>query len=131
VLAGTIGGLATLAGCAGFLIRGVRSRERRKSADTRRIDPLFTATLFAGTLTGLLTLALRSTSLLGPVLIAHVAVLGGLFVTLPYSKFVHWVCRYTALVRSHAEAPEPSPEPHEAPLPDLVELLVRAEKFEA
>jgi citrate/tricarballylate utilization protein len=131
VLAGTIGGIATLAGCVGFLILGVRSRERRKSADTRRIDRLFTATLLAGTLTGLLTLALRTTSLLGPILIVHVAVLGGLFVTLPYSKFVHWVYRYTALVRSHAEVPVASPEPHEAAMPDLVELLVRAEKFEA
>jgi citrate/tricarballylate utilization protein len=132
VLAGTIGGIATVAGCIGFLWLGVVSREPRKSTDTRRIDRIFTATLFAGTLTGLLTLVLRSTSLLGPMLIIHLAVLGGLFVTLPYSKFVHWVYRYTALVRSHAEARvKTPPQTRETAVPDLVELLVSAEKFEA
>lgn len=132
VLSGIIGGVSVLAGCVGFIVLGARTREQRKSADTRRIDRLFTVMLFVATLTGLLTLVLRSTSLLGPALLVHLAVLGGFFVTLPYSKFVHWIYRYTALVRSHAESHHDEvPPPVDVELPDLVELLVNAERFEA
>jgi hypothetical protein len=62
--------------------------------------------LLASVLTGLLTLGLRSTPLMGPALILHLGVLSGLYLTFPYSKFVHWVYRYVALVRSHVELPD-------------------------
>lgn len=104
VVLGTVGGLATLAGCVGFLVLGAQSRDARKSHEARQLDRIFTTTLMASTVTGLLTLGLRSTELMGPMLILHLGVLGGLYLTFPYGKFVHWVYRYVALVRSHVES---------------------------
>ncbi|HVU76874.1 MAG TPA: tricarballylate utilization 4Fe-4S protein TcuB [Gaiellaceae bacterium] len=117
VVLGTLGGIATLAGCVGFLVIGIRSRGAGKIDDARRLDRSFTVTLLFATLTGLLTLVLRSTSLMGAILIVHLAALGGLYLTFPYSKFVHWVYRYVALVRSHVEAEAPSARPHSLDVP--------------
>lgn len=103
VLLGALGGLSTLAGCSGFVILGVRSRDTRKIEEARRLDRTFTMVLGAAVVTGLLTLALRTTAAMGPMLILHLGVLGGLYLTFPYSKFVHWVYRYIALVRSQVE----------------------------
>jgi len=103
VLLGTGGGIATTVGCLGFVVIGARSRGSGKSAESHRLDRLFATTLLAATTTGLLLLAVRSTRLMGPALIVHLGVLGGLFLTFPYSKFVHAVYRYLALVRSHVE----------------------------
>jgi citrate/tricarballylate utilization protein len=115
VLLGTIGGLATIIGVGGFVVIGFR-RSRRSvtgTSTTRRFDRVFSVTLLAATVTGLLVLALRSTSAMGIVLIAHLGTLGGLLVTLPYSKFVHGFYRYVALARFHAESiPATKPTPH-------------------
>lgn len=116
VALGTLGGISALCGCLAFLIVGLRQRDRRKSAQSARLDRAFTALLSAATLTGLLTLATRTTPLMGVMLLLHLGTLGALFVVLPYSKFVHWVYRYLALVRAHVELDAPqaagtSPEP--------------------
>jgi citrate/tricarballylate utilization protein len=103
VITGTSGGAATVAGCLGFLVLGLRGRDGRKTEDARRLDRTFAAMLLAATLTGLLTLGLRSTRLMGPALIVHLGVLGGLFLSFPYGKLVHGAYRYVALVRSHVE----------------------------
>lgn len=103
VLLGTGGGIATTVGCLGFVVIGARSRGSGKSSESHRLDRLFATTLLAATTTGLLLLAVRSTRLMGPALIVHLGVLGGLFLTFPYSKLVHAVYRYLALVRSHVE----------------------------
>lgn len=105
VALGVLGGIASLAGCIGFVLLGVRSRDPRKTDRVRSLDRSFTVLLAAAVGTGLLTLALRGTAAMGPVLILHLGVLGGLYVAFPYSKFVHWVYRYLALVRSSAEHP--------------------------
>lgn len=107
VLLGTLGGLSTLSGCLAFMRLGLRQRDRRKSAKSAQLDRAFTALLLAATLTGLLTLATRTTPLMGMMLLLHLGTLGALFVVLPYSKFVHWVYRYLALVRAHAELEAP------------------------
>jgi citrate/tricarballylate utilization protein len=107
VISGAAGGLAILAGCAGFLVLGTRARERRKSDQARRLDRSFTVALAAATLTGLLTLALRSTPAMGAMLILHLGVLGGLYMTFPYGKLVHAAYRYAALVRFHVESEAP------------------------
>jgi citrate/tricarballylate utilization protein len=44
-------------------------------------------------------LALRDTAAMGTLLVIHLAVVAGLFITLPYGKFAHVVYRYAALVR--------------------------------
>jgi citrate/tricarballylate utilization protein len=104
VLSGTVGGLAIVAGCLGFLVLGTRARDRRRTEGARRLDRAFTVTLLAAAVTGLLTLALRSTPAMGPMLILHLGVLGGLYVTFPYGKLVHAAYRYAALVRYQLEA---------------------------
>lgn len=112
VVLGTAGGLSTVAGCLGFLVLGTRHRDARKNAEARRLDRTFAAMLLASTVTGLLTLVLRSTAAMGPMLILHLGVLGGLYLTFPYGKFVHWAYRYVALVRAHVElAPAPAADP--------------------
>ncbi len=107
VLLGLAGGIAVLAGCCGFIVLGARAGgASKKSPESRRLDRLFTYTLMAATASGLLLLALRSTPLMGIALIVHLGVLGGLYLTFPYSKFVHWIYRYVALVRAHVEHSE-------------------------
>ena len=109
VLAGSAGGLAIVAGCAGFLILGTRARDRRRAEETRRLDRTFTVTLAAAAVTGLLTLVLRTTPAMGSMLILHLGVLGGLYVTFPYGKLVHAGYRYAALVRFHLESESSQP----------------------
>lgn len=115
VVSGAVGGLAILAGCAGFLILGVRSRELRKRDDVRRLDRSFSVMLALAALTGLLTLALRSTPAMGVMLIVHLGVLGGLYVTFPYGKLVHAAYRYAALVRSQLASERAAPSRRETP----------------
>jgi citrate/tricarballylate utilization protein len=112
VLLGTIGGIATTIGLCGFIAIGVRRGRhvRDDASGSRRFDRVFSMTLLAATVTGLLTLALRTTPAMGPALILHLGTLGGLLLTLPYSKFVHGFYRYVALVRYHVESRESSLE---------------------
>jgi len=107
VLLGTIGGIATAAGCLGFLLASTASRDPVRAPGSRRLDRSFTTLLLAAVLTGLLTLVLRSTVLMGPALILHLGVLGAFFITLPYGKFVHAIYRYLALVRAEVGADAP------------------------
>jgi citrate/tricarballylate utilization protein len=55
--------------------------------------------LFFTSLTGLMLLALRDTAAMGTLLVIHLGVVAGLFLTMPYGKFAHVVYRYAALVR--------------------------------
>ena len=42
---------------------------------------------------------MRETSVMGTLLIVHLGMVAGLFITAPYGKFAHVVYRYAALVR--------------------------------
>ena len=133
VTLGLLGGIATLAGCIGFVALGARSRDPQKSNQVRSLDRTFTVLLAGAVLTGLLTLLLRGTAAMGPALILHLGLLGGLYVAFPYSKFVHWVYRYLALARSAAErAPAATPDKPAGGQPDLERIdfppLVHAEE---
>jgi citrate/tricarballylate utilization protein len=44
-------------------------------------------------------LAFRETSAMGTLLVIHLGLVAGLFITAPYGKFAHVVYRYAALVR--------------------------------
>jgi citrate/tricarballylate utilization protein len=106
VILGLIGGTGTAAGCLAFIRIGMRHAGAAKLPEARRLDRSFTTTLLVATVTGVLTLVLRATPAMGIVLLIHLAALSVLFITLPYSKFVHWVYRYIALVHSHTERPQ-------------------------
>ena len=89
VVLGTVGGITLLAGAAGLL----------RTAN----DLTFILMLILVAFTGLLLLALRTTPMMGPLLAIHLGIVLGLFVTMPYGKFVHGFYRFAALLRDAIE----------------------------
>lgn len=67
----------------------------------------FIVLLMLTSLTGLLLLALRATPAMGPLLAVHLGVVLGLFLTLPYGKFIHAIYRFAALIRYAVERRRP------------------------
>jgi citrate/tricarballylate utilization protein len=63
------------------------------------MDIAFLVLLFVTSLTGILLLALRQTAAMGTLLVIHLGMVAGIFITAPYGKFAHVVYRYAALVR--------------------------------
>jgi citrate/tricarballylate utilization protein len=63
------------------------------------MDVGFLLLLFLTSLTGLLLMILRETAVMGILLAIHLGVVVGLFIVMPYGKFVHAIYRYTALIR--------------------------------
>lgn len=103
VLLGTVGGIGLLIGPAGLF---VLARKRDAAITDPRhtgMDTAFVVMLFLTSLTGLLLLALRDTAAMGLLLSIHLGVVLGLFLSLPYGKFVHGLYRYLALVKYAAE----------------------------
>jgi citrate/tricarballylate utilization protein len=99
----TVGGLGLIAGPVGLFAL----RRRRDPALTdpaqQGLDESFLALLFLTSLTGLALLVLRQQSVMGVLLIVHLAVVLALFLTLPYGKFVHGFYRAVALVKYRSE----------------------------
>ena len=76
------------------------------------MEMAFTLMLLLVSATGLLLLALRSTPAMGTTLALHMGFVFGLFVTMPYSKFVHGIYRFGALLQYAGERralSEPTP----------------------
>jgi citrate/tricarballylate utilization protein len=111
VLLGIAGGTGLIAGCAGLL--ALRRADRQlTSAESAREDPALARrgyALLGGLLllavSGLLALALRDTAAFGPVLVVHLAAVAACFAIAPYTKFMHVVYRFLALVHDRAEIP--------------------------
>jgi citrate/tricarballylate utilization protein len=102
VVLGTLGGLGLLAGPAGLL--WLKRKSEPAIADPgSAAGTAFTLLLMLTSLTGLLLLALRATPAMGVLLVVHLGVVLGLFLTLPYGKFVHAVYRFAALIRFRLE----------------------------
>jgi citrate/tricarballylate utilization protein len=97
VTLGTIGGAGLLIGSLGLW--GLRRRRDRALIDETQdgLDESFLALLFLSTLTGLALLVLRREPMMPWLLIVHLGTVLALFVTLPYSKFVHGLYRAAAL----------------------------------
>jgi citrate/tricarballylate utilization protein len=105
VLLGTAGGLALLAGTGGLFYLKRRMDRNPAAPETIGMDVVFIVVLFLTSLTGLLLLGLRATPFMGSLLALHLGFVLGLFITMPYSKFVHGIYRYAALVRNAIEQP--------------------------
>jgi citrate/tricarballylate utilization protein len=99
VVLGTLGGIGLVIGPIGLL----RAKFKRDGAmqDKARFggDAAFIGMLFLTGITGLLLLVLRATPAMGVLLAVHLGVVFALFVTMPYSKMVHGLYRFGALVR--------------------------------
>jgi len=98
-LLGTLGGLGLVAGPAGLLV--LKRRTEGVPVGTlaaRRLDEGLLVLLFLTALTGLLLTALRGSDLLGVFLLVHLGTVMGLFLAMPYGKFIHGFYRVIALV---------------------------------
>jgi len=103
VVMGTLGGVALVVGTGGLLY--LKAQMDRVPAPARAfgMDVGFTVLLFMTSLTGLLLLVLRATPAMGTLLAVHLGMVVGLFITMPYGKFIHAVYRCAALVRNAIE----------------------------
>ena len=99
VVLGTVGGVGLLVGTAGLLFLKWRSDRTPAANNMLSMDVAFLVLLFFTSLTGMLLLALRESAAMGTLLLIHLGVVAGLFITVPYGKFAHVVYRYAALVR--------------------------------
>jgi citrate/tricarballylate utilization protein len=115
VLLGIAGGAGLVVGCAGLLLLRHQAAATAEAADTGHADPAredpalarrgyaLLAGLLALAVTGLLTLVLRGTAAFAPVLVVHLATVVACLAIAPYTKFMHAVYRFLALVHDNAE----------------------------
>ena len=103
VVLGTVGGLALVVGTGGLLYLKRKMDREPAAPETLGMDVAFVTLLFLTSLTGLLLLGLRATPLMGSLLAVHIGFVLGLFITMPYSKFIHGIYRYTALMKNAIE----------------------------
>ncbi len=103
VLLGTIGGIVLCIGTAGLWIEKKRMDKRVLALSTLGMDYAFIWLLFWVSATGLILLALRETSFMGLTLAIHLGLVYGFFLILPFSKFVHGIYRFAALLADAGE----------------------------
>jgi citrate/tricarballylate utilization protein len=103
VVFGTVGGIMLVVGTMGLLYLKRQSDRDPAHASMFRMDVAFLLLLFLTSFTGLLLLVLRTSAAMGSLLVIHLGVVGGLFITMPYGKFAHVIYRYAALVRFSIE----------------------------
>ncbi|HYL79392.1 MAG TPA: hypothetical protein VEU07_01185, partial [Candidatus Acidoferrum sp.] len=110
VLLGTLGGVGLVIGPVGLLwLKGKRDPELSDQNQTG-MDIGFLVLLLLTSLTGLLLLLLRETPAMGVLLAVHLGFVLGLFLSMPYGKFVHAVYRAAALLRYAIEESRPTPK---------------------
>lgn len=103
VVAGTLGGIALVVGTGGLSWLKLRRDQRPTAASLLGMDGVFAGQLLLVSLSGLLLLMLRETAAMGGLLAVHLGLVAGLFLVLPYGKFIHGVYRFAALVRYAGE----------------------------
>jgi citrate/tricarballylate utilization protein len=108
VVLGTLGGISLLTGTAGLLWLGLTRNSRQGDVAQRPMDRGFIALLMLSSVSGLALLALRESTAMTALLVVHLGIVMGLFLTLPYGKFVHGIYRSAALLKWAIEKRQPS-----------------------
>ncbi len=103
VVSGTVGGIGLIVGTFGLLRLKWRSDPRPAHQKMVSKDYAFLTSLNIVSVSGMLTLMLRETAFLGPILVFHLGTVVAFFLAMPYGKFVHFVYRYAALVQHRLE----------------------------
>ena len=103
VLLGTVGGIGLLVGPAGLWLAKRDRADGLADPGARSMELAFLTMLVALSVTGLGTLVLRSTAVMPLLLVIHLAIVFAFFVTAPYTKLVHGLYRYAALVKDAGE----------------------------
>lgn len=104
VISGTFGGIGLLAGSAGLIELKRRSSPVTSFAAMTVKDYGFLFALGFLALSGMLVLLTRDTAAFGIMFLVHFAAVALTFGAAPYSKFVHLIFRYLALVRDRLES---------------------------
>jgi citrate/tricarballylate utilization protein len=108
VVLGTLGGIGLLIGPAGLFLLNSKRHPDHGDQNQKAMDRGFIGLLFFISLTGLLLLVLRETSLMGMLLAIHLGFVLAFFLTMPYSKFAHGIYRSAALLKNAIEKRSPS-----------------------
>ena len=104
VVLGALGGVGLLAGPLGLFALRRRRDPALSDPSQAGLDESFIFMLLMTSATGLLLLAFRNQSAMALLLIVHLGFVLGLFVTMPYGKFVHGLYRTAALLKYGSEA---------------------------
>ena len=99
VVLGSLGGIGLVVGAIGLLLAKQKRDPVMVDQARRGMDVAFMLMLGLTGLTGLLLLLLRATPAMGILLALHLGIVFSLFVTMPYSKFVHGLYQFGALMR--------------------------------
>lgn len=103
VVTGTGGGIGMVIGCIGLVVLKRRSDPGLGTDTMTNADHGLLWALLILSVTGLLTLALRTGVLFGPILVIHLAAVVVAFIVAPYTKFVHWVFRLLAMYKNNLD----------------------------
>ncbi|HEX5465529.1 MAG TPA: tricarballylate utilization 4Fe-4S protein TcuB [Candidatus Limnocylindrales bacterium] len=103
VLTGTVGGIFQIVGCLALIRLKLAAGTVPVARVMRSLDFAFLLMLILVNADGLALLVLRETPWLGALLVIHLGSVGGLYLTMPYGKFVHFIYRYAALLRNRQE----------------------------
>lgn len=106
-LFGILGGIGLLIGPAGLLYLKLKRDPNTADVKQTGMDIAFLVQLWLAGASGLLLMALRDTSWLGVMLVAHLGIIMSLFITMPYGKFVHGLYRLAALCKYALEKRRP------------------------
>ncbi|MDX1808223.1 MAG: tricarballylate utilization 4Fe-4S protein TcuB [Sulfurospirillaceae bacterium] len=99
VIFGTLGGVMMVIGTIGLAAIKTKADPAPMAKQLLGMDYSFIVLLFLVSLSGLLLLALRNTALMPLTLCIHLGFVLAFFVTMPYSKFVHFLYRLGALLK--------------------------------
>jgi citrate/tricarballylate utilization protein len=107
VILGTVGGIAVSAAATAFMVMGRRESTKVTAQEAESMDLAFLVALLLVSLTGIALLATqKAAGVIHAVLLIHLATVLAFLILLPYSKMMHAVYRFGALLGNAHESRE-------------------------